>query len=484
MSFNEYEGNFGMAHLGLIGIGVMGSAFAQNLAEKGHDVSLLDRSAKKIAETVQEAESQGLKGKLVACEDAITFVKSLPKPRSILVLVPSGGPLNSVINMLKPFLDKGDLIADLGNSNYTDTERRVTELEGAGLLFLGMGISGGAEGARHGPSIMVGGSKASWARVKGPLSDCAAKYDGVPCCDWFGPGGSGHFIKMLHNGIEYADMQLIAEAYGLMSNGLGMSAKKIGKVFKGWMDGPLNSYLIEIASEVALAKDPKTGEAMLDIILDKAGQKGTGRWSVVEALHLGAPAGMMAAAVEARNISADLETRLDMQAAFGASPMPIPKAMAPKKKALKALEQAMVAAKVCAYAQGFDVLARASEAFEWDLDLAAIARVWRAGCIIRSVFLNEIADVFDGGGETRLVLSPVFEEHMKVNAPALQAVASFGIINGHALPALCAALNYHNMRRTGRSTANMIQGLRDYFGAHTFERVDNPGVKVNGPWHG
>jgi len=470
-----------MAHLGLVGIGVMGGAFALNLAEKGHTVSLLDRSAEKMAKVV--AESDGFAGRLIACADADAFVKSMPAPRSVLVLVPSGGPLDSVINILKPLLDKGDLIADLGNSNYTDTERRVTELESAGLLFLGMGISGGAEGARNGPSIMAGGSRESWARVKGPLQDSAAKFQGDPCSDWFGSGGSGHFIKMLHNGIEYADMQLIAEAYGLMSNGLGMSAKKIGKVFKGWMDGPLNSYLIEIAAEVALAKDPKTDTAMLDIILDKAGQKGTGRWSVIEALHLGAPASMMAAAVEARNISADLEIRLQMEAAFGSSPKPIPKEMAPKKKALKALEQAMIAAKVCAYAQGFEVLNRASEKFEWDLNLAAIARVWRAGCIIRSVFLDEIAEVFDDGDEKHLVLSPVFQEHMKINAPALQAVASFGLINGHAVPAFTAALNYHNMRRTGRSTANMIQGLRDYFGAHTFERVDNPGEKVNGPWH-
>lgn len=472
-----------MAHIGLIGIGVMGGAFALNLAEEGHDVSLLDRSAEKMADVVDAAKEQNLQGKLIACADAQAFVKSLPKPRSILVLVPSGGPLDSVIDMLKPLLDKGDLIADLGNSNYTDTEKRVADLEDNGLLFLGMGISGGAEGARYGPSIMAGGSKESWARVKGPLRDSAAKYKGEPCCDWFGPGGSGHFIKMLHNGIEYADMQLIAEAYGLMSNGLGMSAKKISKVFRGWMDGPLNSYLIEIAAEVALATDLKTGAAMLDVILDKAGQKGTGRWSVIEALHLGGPASMMAAAVEARNISADLETRLEMEAMFGAAPKRIPKAMAPKKKALNALEQAMIAAKVCAYAQGFEVLARASEKFEWNLDLAAIARVWRAGCIIRSVFLDEIADVFDDGKQKHLVLAPAFQEYMKINTPALQAVAAFGIINGHALPAFCAALNYHNMRRTGRSTANMIQGLRDYFGAHTFERVDTPGEKVNGPWH-
>lgn len=472
-----------MAHVGLIGIGVMGGAFALNLAEQGHTVSLLDRSAEKMAEAVDEAKQTNLSGDLIACEDAQKFVDSLPKPRSILVLVPSGGPLDSVIGMLKPLLDKDDLIADLGNSNYTDTEHRVADLEGEGLLFLGMGISGGAEGARHGPSIMAGGSKKSWARVKGPLQDSAAKFEGDPCCDWFGPGGSGHFIKMLHNGIEYADMQLIAEAYGLMSNGLGMTATEIGEVFKRWNKGELNSYLMEIAAEVALATDPKTGGAMLDIILDKAGQKGTGRWSVIEALHLGAPSSMMAAAVEARNISAGIETRIKMETTFGPSPEVIPEDLIGKKEALKALEAAMIAGKVCAYAQGFEVLQKASDQFDWDLDMAAIARVWRAGCIIRSVFLDEISDVFDKTDEVHLVLAPVFKNHLITHGPSLQVITSFGISNGHAIPAFTAALNYHNMRRTGRSTANMIQGLRDYFGAHTFERIDTPGEKVNGPWH-
>ena len=472
-----------MAHVGLVGIGVMGGAFALNLAENGHDISLLDRSTEKMAEAVEQAKAENLSGKLIACANAEAFVQSLPEPRSVLVLVPSGGPLDSVIGMLKPLLEKGDLIADLGNSNYTDTERRVTELESTGLLFLGMGISGGAEGARNGPSIMAGGSKESWARVKGPLQDSAAKFDDDPCCDWFGPGGSGHFIKMLHNGIEYADMQLIAESYGLMSNGLGMSAQEIGVVFKEWNKGPLNSYLTEIAAEVALAEDPQTGKAMLDVILDKAGQKGTGRWSVIEALHLGAPTSLMAAAVEARNISADLDTRLNMEKAFGPSPRAIPGNTVGKDEALIALESAMIAGKICSYAQGFEVLQKASDQFGWDLDMAAIARVWRAGCIIRSIFLDEIADVFDNTDERHLVLSPVFKNHMQTHAPALQAVASFGLVNGHAIPAFTAALNYHNMRRTGRSTANMIQGLRDYFGAHTFERLDTPGEKVNGPWH-
>lgn len=470
-----------MAHLGLIGIGVMGASFAQNLAEEGHSVSMLDRTLAKMQAVVDEGKD--LKGDLIICEDAAALVDSLPKPRSILVLVPSGKPLDGVIDMLIPLLDKGDLIADLGNSNYKNTEARVAKLEAVGLQFLGMGISGGAEGARHGPSIMAGGSQASWARVKGPLQDAAAKFENDPCCDWFGPGGSGHFIKMIHNGIEYGDMEQIAETYGIMRDGLGMNAGEIAKVFKVWMKGPLNSYLIEIAGEVAAAIDPKTNEPVLDIILDKAGQKGTGRWSVIEALHLGTPASLMMAAVEARNISAAKESRAEMEAAFGPSPEPMGDALGARKAAIDALENAMIAAKVCAYVQGFEVLKRASDEFEWDLDLAAIARVWRAGCIIRSVFLDEISDVFDGGGSANLALAPIFQKRLKNTMPDLKVVVVAAISHGQQVPALYGALGYHNMRRTGKSTANMIQGLRDYFGAHTFERTDDLGVAVNGPWH-
>ena len=468
-----------MAELGLIGIGVMGSAFAQNLAEEGYDVALMDRNRTKIDATIAEAKAANLTGRLTGFTEVADFVASLSKPRSILVLVPSH-VLDIVIADLRPHLAKGDLIADLGNSNYVETERRVAELETEGLQFLGMGISGGADGARHGPSIMAGGSPESWDRVKGPLQAAAASYEGDPCCDWFGPGGSGHFIKMLHNGIEYADMQLLAEAYGMMRDGLGMSAGEIADVLKRWMNGPLNSYLTEIAGSVAAAVDPKTGRPMLDLILDKAGQKGTGRWSVIEALHLGAPASMMQAAVEARNISGALASRNEMEAAFGSALTPM---NVDRDEFLAVLEQAMIAAKVCAYVQGFEVLGRASEHFKWNLDLAAIARVWRAGCIIRSVFLDEISDVFNAGEHRNLSLAPVFKKRLEDHIPALRSVVGQSVANGLQTPALYAALSYHNMRRNGRSTSNMIQGLRDYFGAHTFERIDDIGTPVNGPWH-
>ncbi len=478
----QTETEFAMAHIGLVGIGVMGREFALNLAEEGHSVSLLDRTLAK-SEEVAVAGAE-LTGDLIACADEAAFVDSLPSPRSVLVLVPSGKPLDSVIGALSPLLDKGDLIADLGNSYYKDTERYVAELEAKGLMFLGMGISGGAEGARHGPAIMAGGSKDSWARVKGPLQDASAKFDGDPCCDWFGPGGSGHFIKMLHNGIEYADMQMIAESYGVMRDGWGMDAKAVGDVFAGWMDGPLNSYLVEIAAEVARADDPKTDNAMLDMILDRAGQKGTGRWSVIEALHLGAPASMMQAAVEARNISADLDGRVAGAAAFGA----VDRGNAgDRANGIAALEKAMIAAKICAYTQGFEVLRRASDAFEWDLDLAAIARVWRAGCIIRSVLLDDMSEAFEEDGARRLFFAPKFKALMQGNAEALQSVVGMAVSARLAVPAMYAAMSYFDASRTEKSTANMIQGLRDRFGAHRFERVDaigeDVGVKVNGPWH-
>lgn len=470
-----------MAHLGLIGIGVMGSAFAQNLAENGHTVSLMDRDPARAAEAAEEGAA--LKGKLIACKGADDFVESLPTPRSVIVLVPSGKPLDAAIDTLIPHLSPGDLIADLGNSYYKETEARVARCEEAGLMFLGMGISGGAEGARHGSAIMAGGSQASWDRVRGPLQDASAKFEDDPCCDWYGPGGAGHFIKMLHNGIEYADMQMIAEVYGVFRDAYGMSPSEIGEVFATWNEGPLSSYLVEIAAEVSKTEDPGTGKAMLDIILDKAGQKGTGRWSVIEGLHLGAPVSMMQAAVEARNVSALKEDRTARAGRFG-KPGSFGGASAmPKEQAIQLLGHALLIAKICAYDQGFGVLRRASEAFDWNLDLAAIARGWRAGCIIRSVLLDDISTAFEEASDTDLVMSPHFEQYLTGKPEALQATVSMATALGLEVPALYAALSYFNAMRLEQGTANMIQALRDRFGAHTFERLDRPGELVNGPWH-
>ncbi|MEM9852696.1 MAG: NADP-dependent phosphogluconate dehydrogenase, partial [Pseudomonadota bacterium] len=320
-----------------------------------------------------------------------------------------------------------------------------------------------------------GGSQTAWARVRQPLQDAAASYKGDPCCDWYGPGGAGHFIKMMHNGIEYADMQMIAEAYGILRDGAGLKAAAIGDVFAGWMDGPLNSYLVEIAAEVCRTKDPATGSAMLDIILDTAGQKGTGRWSVIEALHLGAPVSTMAAAVEARNVSAQKPARQAMEQTWG------PPKITPLAVDAAALGQALLAAKIIAYDQGFGVLRRASETFDWALDLGAIARGWRAGCIIRSVLLDEISEAFDKGSPD-LMSAPAMRPHLNGHV-ALRRTVGDALGHGLQAPALFAALAAFDGARTGLGTANMIQGLRDRFGAHGFERTDAPGKKVNGPWH-
>ncbi len=472
-----------MAELGLIGIGVMGSALAQNLAENGHDVAMLDRTMSKMEDVIASGKAQNLKGKLTAHEDAAALVRALTPPRAILVLVPSGAPLRSVVDTLKPLLDDGDLIADLGNSNYTDTQDYVQELEAEGLEFIGMGISGGAEGARHGPAIMAGGSQKSWARIVEPLSDASAKFQDDPCCDWFGPGGSGHFIKMIHNGIEYAIMQLIAEAYGLMKHGLEMQTDDIGACFQRWNTGKLDSYLMDIAGEVLSTKDPQTGNDMVEMILDKAGQKGTGRWSVIEALHLGAPASMMSAAVEARNISALKDERVALSVIFKASQEKIDLTSITKDEAIDSIESALILSTILAYGQGMEVIRRASEAFEWDLDLAAIARVWRAGCIIRSSLLDDFSDFFQAHPNALLLEAPDFAKDFRVRGTSLRMVAAFGLISGNHVPVFAAATHYYNMMRSPQTTANMIQALRDRFGAHRFERIDDPGPKIIGPWH-
>ena len=470
-----------MAHLGLVGIGVMGREFALNLAENGHSVSLLDRTPAK-AEAVVAAGAE-LPGDLFAFADVVDFVASLPVPRSVLVLVPSGGPLDSVVEMLSPVLTEGDLIADLGNSYYKETERRVSECEAKGLMFLGMGISGGAEGARHGPSIMAGGSQASWDRVKAPLQDTSAKFDGAPCCDWFGPGGAGHFIKMMHNGIEYADMQMIAEAYGMMRDGWRMSAAECGEVFAGWMDGPLNSYLVEIAAEVARAEDPETGAPMLDLISDKAGQKGTGLWTAMSSLEVGCPAPTIAQAVYARSISSFKELRVQASTTLS-GPETLSLSSDEKQAYIKQLHDAIYCAKICAYAQGFQLMKLAAKEHGWTLNFANIAKIWRAGCIIRATFLQSITQAFDRNDELdNLLLDDFFAQQLSERQlnwrKAVCGATMFGIPNG----ALSSALTYYDSMRSETLPANLLQGQRDFFGAHTFERVDKAdGKKYHVQW--
>jgi 6-phosphogluconate dehydrogenase len=461
--------------IGLIGLGTMGAALAQNIADKGFDIAVFNRTTKV---TQAFAGSAGaLADRVTPTESLGQFVSVLEKPRAIILMVPAGEAVDAMIASLLPLLDKDDLIIDAGNANFRDTRRRSVEIEPTGILFMGIGVSGGEEGARFGPSIMGGGPKEAWDRVSDVLEAISAKFEGTPCATWMGTDGAGHFVKTVHNGIEYADMQMIAEVYGIMRDGLGMSAAEIGAVFDRWNEGPLKSYLIEISGKVANAVDPDTGMPVLDIILDRAGQKGTGRWTLIEAQHLAAPATAIEAAVAARNFSSRLEERLAGEVIFGAAPRQIDGAQGLIDK----LEQALLAGKIACYAQGFGLLAAASAAFGWSLPMPAIAEVWREGCIIRSAMLDDMAQALGADQQTNLMFAPKFAEHLKANHGGLRHVVALGATAGTPAPALSAALSYFDMMRTGRSTANMLQAQRDFFGRHTFQRVDRDGA-FNGPW--
>ncbi len=464
-----------MAEIGLIGLGTMGAMLALNIAEKGFRIAVYNRTTSVTRQFA--AEAGDLAPRIVPTESLEAFVAAIKPPRAIILMVPAGPVVDDQIAALKPLLGPDDLIIDAGNANFHDTNRRAAAA--SGYRFLGMGVSGGEEGARHGPSIMGGGEKADWDRVAPVLEAISAKYQGIPCATWMGPGGAGHFVKAVHNGIEYADMQMIAEIYGVMRDGLGMEAAEIGAVFEEWNQGPLQSYLIEISAAVSKAVD---GDApMLDVILDKAGQKGTGRWTVIEAQNLAAPIPVIEAAVMARNVSARLAERQAGEAAFGAAPM----ALAKGALHLKTLEQAMIAGKILCYAQGFALIVAASREFGWNLPLPAIARVWREGCIIRSSMLNDMATALEENPERGLMLAPFFADHLRAASPGLRQVVSVGAAQGLPLPALSAGLAWFDMMRTARGTANMIQAQRDFFGAHGFERLDKPGQKdLHGPWGG
>ena len=459
------------ADIGLVGLGTMGAMLALNMAEKGHRVAVYNRTASATHDFV--AGAGDLADKLIPCETYADFAAAIRVPRAAILMVPAGKPVDAVSAELAEHFDKGDMIVDAGNANFRDTNRRAAEV--GKIKVMGIGVSGGAEGARHGPSIMAGGAPEAWERMKPILTDIAATYHGQPCATYMGPEGAGHFVKAVHNGIEYADMQIIAEAYGLMRDGLGMGAPAIGDVFARWNAGPLASYLIEISAKVAAATDPETGRAMLDVIEDRAGQKGTGRWTAIEAQHLAAPVTVIEAAVAARNISAAKDVRQAGEALFDKGPEPL---------ALKTelIEGALIAGKVICYAQGFEMLRRASVEFNWSLPMPGIAEVWRAGCIIRSDMLNDMASALRDDPDRILMFAPYFADILKEHMPALRSVVGAALGAGHPVPALSAALGYFDAIRTARGTANMVQGQRDFFGEHGFERIDRDGAGFHGPW--
>ncbi|MCG6883137.1 MAG: NADP-dependent phosphogluconate dehydrogenase [Silicimonas sp.] len=459
------------ADIGLIGLGTMGAMLALNMAEKGHRVAVYNRTGSVTKDFVGGAGD--LASNLIACDTLAELAAAIRTPRAVVLMVPAGNAVDAVSADLAEYLEDGDMIVDAGNANFRDTNRRFEEADR--IKVMGIGVSGGAEGARHGPAIMAGGAPEAWERMKPILTAIAAKYDGQPCADYMGPAGAGHFVKAVHNGIEYADMQIIAEAYGLMRDGLGMDAKAIGAVFDKWNQGPLASYLIEISAKVAVADDPETGKAMLDIIADRAGQKGTGRWTVIEAQHLAAPVTVIEAAVAARNTSAQSDLRTTGEAIFGGRAEPL-------DATLDQIEQALIAGKIICYSQGFEMLRRASAEFDWSLPLPGIAEVWRAGCIIRSEMLNDMSRALGEDSDRLLMHAPFFADILKANTQSLRHVTAHGIAAGHAVPALAAALGYFDAMRKARSTANMIQAQRDFFGEHGFERTDRDGTGFHGPW--
>ena len=463
------------AQIGLIGLGTMGSALALNIAEKGFPIAVWNRKPQVTRAFHDEAGE--LADKVIPTETHEELVAAIAKPRAIILMVPAGEPVDEQIAKLRPLLDMDDVIIDAGNANFHDTDRRVRELDDVG--FLGIGVSGGEAGARHGPAIMGGGEKALWDRVSPILEAIAAKFEGEPCAAWMGREGAGHFVKAVHNGIEYADMQMIAEVYGVMRDGMGMAPEAIGDAFARFNEGALKSYLIEISSIVTKATDTHTGEPMIDLILDKAGQKGTGRWTAIEAQHLAAPIPAIEAAVVARNLSSRVAQRRDGEDMFGAAPMQIPSEMIGDEL----LERALIAGKVLCYAQGFDMIAAASEQFGWTLPLPEIAKVWREGCIIRSAMLDDMAAALAEDEDRNLMLAPAFARHLREGHVALRELVAIGARYGHPMPALSSGLSYFDTMRTARGTANMIQAQRDYFGEHGFERID--GIEdAHGPWHG
>ena len=467
--------DIGRADIGLVGLGTMGAALALNIAEKGYRVAVFNRSAG-VAEAFV-AGAGDLAANLIACASLEALAEALNPPGAVILMVPAGPAVDAMIAALRPVMGAGGLIVDAGNADFHDTRRRAAGAAAEGRPYLGIGVSGGEAGARHGPSIMGGGPREAWARVAPILEAIAARFDGVPCADWFGPDGAGHFVKTVHNGIEYADMQMIAEVYGIMRDGMGMPAGQIGAVFEAWNAGPLRSYLIEITAEVLRATDPATGLPVADVILDSAGQKGTGRWTAIEALHLGAPATTIEAAVAARNLSARREERARGAALFGGPSGGI----ARDDATIAALGSALLAGKIAGYAQGFGLLRAASDAFDWALPLPAVARVWRAGCIIRSAMLDNMATALEGDPARNLMFAPDFAGRIRANQDGLRGIVARAAGAGLAVPALAAALGYLDMIRTARSSANLLQAQRDFFGAHGFERIDAPGAH-HGPW--
>ncbi len=454
------------ADIGLIGLAVMGQNLVLNMNDHGFTVAVYNRTTSKVDEFLNSS-AKGTK--VIGAHTVEEMIGTLKKPRRVMLMVKAGQPVDDFIELLLPHLETGDIIIDGGNSNYEDSIRRTQYVESKGLLFIGTGVSGGEEGARHGPSIMPGGSPQAWESVKPIFQAIAAKVNGEPCCDWVGENGAGHYVKMVHNGIEYGDMQLICEAYDLMKRGLGMSNEEMHRVFARFNKGKLDSYLVEITRDI-LGYHDENGAAVVDLILDAAGQKGTGKWTVISSMDLGIPITLVSEAVYARSLSAMKDERAQASKILKG---PATKFTGDKEKFINDIEEAMYAAKIISYAQGYMLLRAAAKEYKWNLNYGGIALMWRGGCIIRSVFLGDIRNAFQRHPHlTNLLMDSFFSEQVTAAQAAWRRVVMKATELGIAIPAMASALSFYDGYRQERLPANLLQAQRDYFGAHTYERID------------
>lgn len=457
--------------IGVIGLAVMGKNLAMNIESRGFSVSVFNRSYEKTEDFLaNEAKDKNFFG----AKSVEEFVNSLEKPRRIMLMVKAGAATDATIESLKPHLSKGDVLIDGGNTLYEDTIRRNKELDATGIHFIGTGVSGGEEGALKGPSIMPGGQKEAYDLVAPIFEAIAAKVDGEPCTAYIGPDGAGHFVKMVHNGIEYGDMQLISEAYFMLKNILGMETDELHDVFSEWNKGELDSYLIEITSEIFTKKDDDTGKPMVDVILDTAGQKGTGKWTSKNALDLGVPLPLITESVFARFISSMKEERVKASKVLTG---PSASFDGDRSELIEAVRKALYMGKICSYAQGYAQMRAQSEENDWDLNYGEISMIWRGGCIIRSQFLQKIKEAYDNDPAlSNLLLDPYFQDIVNEYQTALREVVSVAVKHGIAVPTLASAVAYYDSYRSADLPANLIQAQRDYFGAHTYQRKDKEGT--------
>ena len=458
-----------LANIGMIGLGVMGQNLALNIERNGHAVAVWDRDP-----AVRERFLANTKGKrIVDSNSPEEFVRALEKPRKIILLVKAGDPVDWTINLIKPFLDNGDIIIDGGNSHFKETERREQQLRAEGYFMIGSGTSGGEKGALLGPSLMPGGDRDAYEKIRPIWEAIAAKVPDGPCVTYIGPGGSGHFVKMVHNGIEYGDMQLIAEAYGLLRTGFGLAVDQVAEIFAEWNRGDLESYLIEITAKILRVKDPETGKPLVDLVLDKAGQKGTGKWTSQLALDLGVAIPTIDAAIVARTLSSQKEARV--MASKRLRGITNSDTSAFDKQVKTQIHDALYASKICSYAQGMNLIKAGSDEFGWNINLSEVARIWQGGCIIRAKFLGRIKEAYQRNPAlASLLLDEEFNQSVEQMQPGWRAIVAYGMRRGMPVLAMSASLGYFDMYRSAQLPLNLTQAQRDFFGSHTYERVDKP----------